>query len=413
MTKDKDGGVLFLRRFRKGTGNFYPAYNSEVCCDLSSFDDYKGSQTVFGHGDAINDRTQFGIFGLFNNQDDECYEDNYHINEELCQEIDDDYRKMAKIYTRKDGNREVTNELTLMRDKSFKFIDKRDMKWTLGEGRILIILIIYIIFIKTSLLISFIGELDQIPKGVEMAIESMLIGEKAMFMIRYDYLKEMLTDEEYKRYKKNSEFYIFIITLKSCTQAKEYYEMDRDERLKVGLECKLKGKSNTNLFIRFFHQKYSSFDLFSSLSSQKGNYYLTERPNVKLALKRFRRAIDLLETSIDLDGENSERDALLFNCYLNISKAYFDAKTPELCEEFLNKALSMKPNNEKAMYRNGLLLMKRKKYEEAKIQFENLLIHFPTNKAAIKLIDECKRKALEQSSVEYKLYKKMGKLFAN
>ena len=359
LTKDKDGGVLFLRRFRKGNGNFYPTYNSVVCCDLSSYDDYKGSQTVYCNvaaGGNLDNRS-FGILGLFDNQDDDQYEDDYYVNEELCQEIDDGYRKMAKIYTRKDRTKEVTNELTLLRDKSFRYIEKRNFTWTLGEG-----------------------ELEQIPKGVEIALEHMVVGEKALFMIRYDYLKEMLTDEEYERYKKDSEFYTFVITLRSCIKAKEYYEMTGEERFKEGLECKA-----------------------------KGNHYLTERSNVKLALKRFKRSIDLLETSVDLDGQNGERDELLFTCYLNISKAYFDAKTPELCEEYLEKALQMKPDNEKAMYRYGLLLMERKTYQEAKLQFEKLLVHYPSNKAAIKLMNECERKALQQSSAEYNLYKTMSK----
>ena len=142
---------------------------------------------------------------------------------------------------------------------------------------------------------------------------------------------------------------------------------------------------------------------------RKGNHYLTECHNVRLALKRFKRAIDLLETSIDLDGENAERDQVLFACYLNISKAYFEAKTPELCADYLDKALKMQPTNEKVMYRYGLLLMERKMYTEAREQFDRMLTIYPTNRAAAGLARQCELRALEQSDAERKLCRKMFK----
>lgn len=354
-TDDKHGGVMFCRRFKKGSGDFYPTDNSIVCCDLSSYNDYNRSQTMFGDVAAVGDNfPSSGMMGLFDVKDDEHYEDNYNINEKCCEEIDDGYRKMAKIYTRKDMT-SVTNEMTLLRDPSFKYIDKKKITWTLGEG-----------------------DCEQIPKGVEIAIKSMLVGEKSLFMVRYDYLKDMLTDEEYEKYKNDSQFYMFIITLRSCIKAKECNEMSIEERLEEAHQLKLQGK-----------------------------HYLTEELNVELALKRYKRAIDLLETSINLDGDNRECDELLLSCCLNISRAYFDINAPELCEEYLNKALKIKPNNEKAMYRFGVLLMQRKKYKEAQAHFENLLEHYSTNEAAIQLVKECEY-ALE-SSVLGDLYEEMGK----
>lgn len=351
LTKDKHSGVILMRRFEKGGGYFYPTYSSEVCCDICSYDDYKGSDFGFGFGgsDTVD---SFNSGSLLYNSDDDHVSDCYLENVELPANCE--YRKVTQIHT-------DSSQLTLMRGKTLKFIEKNDFTFTLGEGAS-----------------------EQIPEGVEIAIENMLVGEKALFMVRYDYLKEMLTDEECVEYKKNSEFYTFIITLKSCTKAKEFYEMSAAERIDEGLTCKV-----------------------------KGNYFLTEKLNVKLALRRYERAIDSLELSKDLDGENAERDGILFACYLNICKAFFDAKTPELCETYLNKALKMKPQNEKAMYRNGLLFMARKLYQEAKIHFENLLKLYPSNKAAIKLLKECECKTLEQSSTEQSLYKAMGTTLFN
>ncbi len=331
LTKDKHSGVILMRRFKKGAGYFYPTYSSEVCCDISSYDDYKGSE--FGMDNPIS-----GCL-MYNSDDDHI--SNYQLGNVQLDE-NSEYRKVMIIHT-------DTSELTLMRGKSLKFIEKNNFTFTLGEGAS-----------------------EQIPEGVEIAIENMLVGEKALFMVRYDYLKEMLTDEECVEYKKNSEFYTFIITLKSCTKAKEFYEMSSAERIEEGLACKL-----------------------------KGNYFLTEKLNPKLALRRYQRAIDSLELSKDLDGHNAERDEILFACYLNICKAYFDAKTPELCEVYLRKALKMKSQNQKAMYRNGLLFMERKLYQEAKVQFENLLKLYPSNKLAKELLNECECKMLNQSSAEH------------
>lgn len=328
LTKDKHGGVILMRRFEKGSGYFYPTYSSEVCCDICSYDDYKGSQ--FGM-DSVSSNSL-----IYNNDDDIIID--YQL-ENVQMDENSEYRKVTIVHT-------DDSKLTLMRGKSLKFIEKTDFTFTLGEGAA-----------------------EQIPEGVEIAIENMLVGETALFMVRYDYLKEMLTDEECVEYKKNSQFYTFIITLKSCTRAKEFYEMNSAERIEEGLACKL-----------------------------KGNYFLTKKLNAKLALRRYQRAIDLLELSKDLDGENAERDEILFACYSNICKAYFDAKTPELCEKYLNKALRMKPRNEKAMYRKGLLFMERKMYQEAKVHFENLLKLYPSNKTAKKLLNECEM--LNQSSAE-------------
>ena len=208
----------------------------------------------------------------------------------------------------------------------------------------------------------------------------MVANEMALFMIRYDYLKILFDDAEYMKHKKNSQFFYFIIRLKAFERSKEYFEMTGDERFRIALECKL-----------------------------KGNQYLVENLKPKLALRRFKRAIDLLETSIDLDDKNSERDELLFKCYLNISKAYFDVETPELSSDYLDKALNMKPNNEKALYRYGLLLMKRKLFKDAKNNFQNLLTFYPTNKLAKKLLNECETKLLEQSNDERNLCKLMCK----
>ncbi|KAJ6639210.1 Peptidyl-prolyl cis-trans isomerase FKBP4 [Pseudolycoriella hygida] len=345
LTKDKHSGVVLMRRFEKGNGYYYPTYGSEVCCDICSYDDYKGSN--FGIGDTALDSPCV----LYNPDDDRITD--YHLeNVELSENCE--YSKVTIIHT--DSSR-----LMLMRGKSLKFIEKNDLTFTLGEG-----------------------VLERIPEGVEIAIENMLVGEKALFMVRYDYLKDMLTDDEFVKYKENSEFYTFIITLKSCKRAQEFYEMTSVERIEEGLACKL-----------------------------KGNYFLTEKSSSKLAVRRYQRAIDSLELSIDLDGANAERDEILFACYLNICKAFFDAKTPELCEKYLIKALKMKPQSEKAMYRNSLLFMERKMYGEAKVHLENLLKLYPSNKAAIKLLKECESIILKQSSAESHMYKTMATMLFN
>lgn len=350
LTQDKRSGVMLMRRFTKGHGYFYPTYSSVVCCDICSYDDYKASEFGFGFG---NDMGGFSSDCPLYNPDDDRITD-YHMETIEYPGVDSKCSKVTVINTE-------SSTLTLMRQNSWKFIDKTDFTFTLGEG-----------------------ESEQIPQGVEIAIENMLVGEKALFMVRYDYLKEMLTDEEYVEYKKNSEFYTFIITLKSCARAKEFYEMSGEERIKEGLACKL-----------------------------KGNDFLIGKSNVTLAVKRYKRAIDSLELSKDLDGVNAERDEILLACYLNICKAYFDLKTPESCEIYLNRALKMKPRNEKAMYRKGLLFMERKMYWEAKMHFENLLQLYPANKAAIKLFNECERKIFKEISAEDTLYRAMGATLLN
>lgn len=353
LTKEKDGGVLLRRRFKQGEGDFYPTYNSEVCCDISIYDDYKGNQTGFESAPfSSRDGRDLSFTKMFDWNDSSFYGDDYEFDSEIKEKTNE--KHITEIFKRKNSNVWLSNELELSR-KSNECLELQDFTWTLGEG-----------------------ELHRIPKGVEIAIENMVVGERAMFFIRYDYLKEMLNAEVYADAEEHSDFYHVIIQLKSCKRAKEYYEMNGEERLAESKECKL-----------------------------KGNLYLTEQRNVRLALKRFKRAIDLLETSVDLDGENEERDQLLFACYLNISKAYFDAKTPELCADYLDKALKMQPTSEKAMYRYGLLLMERKMYAEAKDQFDRMIAVYPANKVAASLAKQCVLKVQEQTIAERELCKKM------
>lgn len=202
-----------------------------------------------------------------------------------------------------------------------------------------------------------------------------------MFTIRYDYLKDLFTDEEYEEHKKKNQVFYFTIKLRSCKTAKEYYELKSEERYEFAIESKI-----------------------------KGNYFINDKKNPRLAIKNFKRAIDLLECSINLDGEIEERMDLLLTCLLNITKAYFDAGTPELSKSYIKRALEIKSDNEKALYRFGQYLMKLKSYDEAKIQFKNLLNIYPTNKAAKKLLAECVKKIAEQTDKERVLYKTMLKL---
>lgn len=41
------GGVMLMRHVKRGRGDSYPTDNSHVSCTLSSFSNFKGSQTMY------------------------------------------------------------------------------------------------------------------------------------------------------------------------------------------------------------------------------------------------------------------------------------------------------------------------------------------------------------------------------
>jgi tetratricopeptide (TPR) repeat protein len=139
-----------------------------------------------------------------------------------------------------------------------------------------------------------------------------------------------------------------------------------------------------------------------------GNQYLKDdRLPKQMAIRRFKRAIELLEAALDMDPITDEHQETRFACYLNIAKAYIDCGTPELARANLDSALSLKPNHVKATYRYGCYFAARQLYQEAQLQFRTVLDLQPQNSAAQRMLDKCERAWRQQQVQERKLCQRM------
>lgn len=128
-----------------------------------------------------------------------------------------------------------------------------------------------------------------------------------------------------------------------------------------------------------------------------------------MAIRRFKRAIELLEVAQDMDQITSDHQETLFACYLNISKAYLIAGTPELARPHLDNALQMRPNHDKLIYRLGCYYASRKQYDEAVQQFRSLLAKQPQNRSAQQMLNKCQLARQQQAVQERQLCKRMFK----
>ena len=129
----------------------------------------------------------------------------------------------------------------------------------------------------------------------------------------------------------------------------------------------------------------------------------------QMAIRRFKRAIELLEAAKDMDSTSSAHEDTLFTCYLNIAKAYLGANTPELARPHLDNALEMRPNDVQLVYRLGCYYASRKQFEEAVQQFRSLLQRKPHNRSAQQMLTKCEQARRQQAIQERQLCRMMFK----
>lgn len=231
--------------------------------------------------------------------------------------------------------------------------DDRDVKFTIGEG-------------------SDHG----IVEGVEEGIQKMEKGEKAQLRLKPKYA---FGAEGNKEFNIPADAQVqYHVHLKDFEQAKDTWEMDIEEKIKAGEECK-----------------------------EKGSAYF-KSGNINGAVKKWKRIIFLLETESGLkEDEKKKSNSLQLAANLNLALAYLKTKEYAEAIKVCNTAFEFDANNEKGFFRRGQAYFGQTDFDVAKKDFEKVLELAPENKAAKNQITICNQKIKMQNEKEKRLYKNM------
>ncbi|KAK4311688.1 hypothetical protein Pmani_016823 [Petrolisthes manimaculis] len=236
--------------------------------------------------------------------------------------------------------------------------DERDVKFSLGEG-----------------------SEHNIPEGLETALEKFKKGEKSTLKLSPDY-----------GYGKEGNVALGIppgaslqyeVELHNFEKAKESWEMDQEEKVVQAKACKERGTA----FLK--QEKY------------------------QLAVKQYKKIIDLLEHDSGLDDEmKAESQHVLLAGHLNLAMAYLKLKHSTEARDHSDKALEMDKKNIKAFFRRGQAYMNLGEYELAQSDFSACLNIEENNKAAKQQLQQCITNIKADRLKEKKLYGGMFEKFA-
>ncbi|XP_071514301.1 peptidyl-prolyl cis-trans isomerase FKBP4-like isoform X1 [Panulirus ornatus] len=236
--------------------------------------------------------------------------------------------------------------------------DDREVKFPLGEG--------------TE---------HNIPEGLERALERFKKGEKSTIKLSPKYafgsagnLVIGVPPGAALEYE---------VELRNFEKAKESWEMDQEEKIDQAKACKERGTT-------FFKQE-----------------------KYRLAVKQYKKIIDLLQYDSGLDDEKkAESHMLLLAGYLNLAMAYLKLNDNPRAREHSTRALEMDSVNVKAYFRRGLANLNMGEAERAQTDFQACLDLDQTNKAAKQQLQQCAAKIKADKMKEKKIYGGMFDKFA-
>nr|XP_045623565.1 peptidyl-prolyl cis-trans isomerase FKBP4-like [Procambarus clarkii]XP_045623566.1 peptidyl-prolyl cis-trans isomerase FKBP4-like [Procambarus clarkii]XP_045623567.1 peptidyl-prolyl cis-trans isomerase FKBP4-like [Procambarus clarkii]XP_045623568.1 peptidyl-prolyl cis-trans isomerase FKBP4-like [Procambarus clarkii]XP_045623569.1 peptidyl-prolyl cis-trans isomerase FKBP4-like [Procambarus clarkii]XP_045623570.1 peptidyl-prolyl cis-trans isomerase FKBP4-like [Procambarus clarkii] len=236
--------------------------------------------------------------------------------------------------------------------------DDRDAKFPLGEG--------------TE---------HNIPEGLERALERFKKGEKSTIKLSPKYAFGSAGNVAIGVPPGASLEYE--VELRNFEKAKESWEMDQEEKVDQAKGCKDRGTT-------FFKQE-----------------------KYRLAVKQYKKIIDLLQYDNGLDDEKkAESHMLLLAGYLNLAMAYLKLNDNPRAREHSTKALEMDNKNVKAYFRRGQANLNMGEAELAQMDFQVCLDIDQTNKAAKQQLQRCAAQIKADKVKEKKIYGGMFDKFA-
>lgn len=141
------------------------------------------------------------------------------------------------------------------------------------------------------------------------------------------------------------------------------------------------------------------------------NYFKANKYN--LAITMYKKVTSFLEYSDSFEGDlQPERNSLLLSAHLNLALCYLKTDQNNEAKDSCNEALSLSPENVKALFRRGQAYLGLASPEVAIKDFEAVLKMEPNNTAAMKQSAICCSLMKKQLEKEKKLYANMFDKFA-
>ncbi|XP_060701571.1 peptidyl-prolyl cis-trans isomerase FKBP5-like [Hemiscyllium ocellatum] len=256
-------------------------------------------------------------------------------------------------------NEGATVEVYLEGRSSAVLFDQRDVTFVVGEG-----------------------EDQDIPIGVDKALEKMQRGEHCILHLMPEYGFGDL-GKPCLNVPPNAEL-DYEILLKNFEKAKESWEMNAQEKLERAVLVKEKG---THYF-------------------KAGKY--------KQAQIQYRKIVAWLQQEYCLTQDESRRaKALVLAAHLNVAMCYLKLNKYLKAVESCDRALEIDRTNEKALYRRGEARLCVNEFDLAKADFQKVLQVNPENRAAKMQIVLCQNRMKEHHERNKKIYANMFQKFAD
>ncbi|XP_075234788.1 FK506-binding protein 59-like [Lycorma delicatula] len=236
------------------------------------------------------------------------------------------------------------------------------------------------------------GAKEEIPSGVEIALENFKIGETAHLTVapKYGYG----TEGSSKYGIPPNSVVDFIVTLIRFEKTKKVGEINPMEMNLTAIRLKERGtyffkKGNYLEALKFYKQ------MMAVVLQNCGSFY---------KLQDSSQPFELFH-SADSEGTIELRKSLLLAGHLNIAACYLKLKDYDSARIECNRALHLDSENEKALFRRGQAYLAMELYREAKIDFERVLNINPSNKVANENLLSCIKKINDCETVDDMLFR--------
>ncbi|XP_078053837.1 peptidyl-prolyl cis-trans isomerase FKBP5-like isoform X2 [Mustelus asterias] len=266
-------------------------------------------------------------------------------------------RKKGRGYST--PNEGATVEVSIEGRRGSVLFDQREVTFVIGEG-----------------------EDQDIPIGVDKALEKMQRGEHCVLHLMPEYGFGDLGKPELN-VPPNAEL-DYEVLLKNFEKAKESWEMSTQEKLERAV-----------------------------LVKEKGTFYF-KAGKYKQAQIQYRKIVAWLEQEYCLTQEESRRaKSFTLAAHLNVAMCYLKLNEYLKAMDSCDRALEIDRANEKALYRRGEARLCVNEFDLAKADFQKVLQVNPENKAAKIQITLCQNRMKEHHERNKKIYANMFQKFAD
>lgn len=232
-------------------------------------------------------------------------------------------------------------------------------------------------FIDETLTVT-IGD-EEVPRGVEKAIESLKEGEKAHFTIRADYAYGAQGDAKFN-IPANADLH-YEIELLSMEKPKDHWQFDK-------LEEKIEQ---------------------ANLRKTQGNA-LYSQGKYSRAIGKYKRALEFVDYLYKAtDEEKQKANQVKLVCHLNMAQCFLKQQDWKLAIEQCNKSLEIDKSSSKAIFRRAQAHSALDNWDLARADFDRALELLPGDADVTREYNKLKLKMKAQDQRDKKVYANMFK----